>query len=147
MAWRRSPTTYTVSPVSISGNVYDDVKGTGALAPGDLPIPGTTLTLLDSTGAVVATTKTAADGTYSFTTTAAGGPLMAGTYSVVETQPTGYLQGSNTVGTVNGVTEGMLTTVQDVIAGIALTPNQDSINNNFGEVLPVGLSGAWSTRT
>ena len=134
--------TYSVATVSVSGNVYDDVKGTGSLQPGDLPIPGTSLMLLGSTGTVVATTQTAANGSYSFTTTSAGAPLLAGTYDVVETQPAGYLQGTNTVGTVNGVTVGMLTSIPDVIASIALAPGQDSINNNFGEVLPVGLSGS-----
>ena len=131
---------YTATPVSVSGNVYDDVTGTGTLAPGDKPIPGTLLTLLDSTGTTVATTTTAADGTYSFTTTASGGPLVPGTYSVAETQPAGYLQGTNTVGTVNGVTDGALTGL-DVIGSIVLTSGQASIGNNFGELLPVSLAG------
>ena len=132
--------TYTVTPVSISGNVYDDVKGAGSLQPGDLPIPGTTLTLVGLNGTAVATTTTAADGTYSFTTTSTGSPLLAGFYDVVETQPAGYLQGTNTVGKVDGVTNGVQP-LPDVIGGIDLLPGQDSINNNFGEVKPVGLSG------
>src|ERR1700722_2682135 len=83
-----------LKPVSISGNVYEDNLGTGALAPGDSPIPGTTLTL-SAGGTTLATTTTAADGTYSFTTDSNGNPLPPDTYEVTETQPAGYLQGSN----------------------------------------------------
>ena len=131
---------YCVGSVSVSGNVYDDVDGTGALQAGDLPIPGTTLTLLNSSGAVVNTTQTGPLGAYSFTTDSTGAPLQAGTYSVVETQPFPYLQGTNTVGTVNGVTDGN-EPVHDTIGSIVLTSGQDSINNNFGEILPVAVSG------
>ena len=96
-----------MKPVTISGNVYEDVLGTGVLAPGDAPIPGATLTLT-SGGVTIATTTTAADGTYTFTSDSGGNPLLPGTYKVTETQPAGYLQGSNTVGTVNGVSDGSL---------------------------------------
>jgi hypothetical protein len=131
---------YTPQPVTISGNVYEDKLGTGALAPGDPPIPGTLLTLTNSLGAVVATTTTGLDGTYAFTATPTGSPLLPGTYTVTETQPAGFLQGTNTVGTVNGVTDGVLIPV-DMIGSIVLTSGQNSINNNFGEVLPVTISG------
>jgi hypothetical protein len=127
-------------PVTLAGNVYEDANGTGTLQAGDPPIPNTTLTLTDSTGAVVATTTTATDGTYAFTTTSTGAPLVPGTYKITETQPAGYLQGSNTVGTVNGAVDGTLVPV-DMIANIALKSNQNSINNNFGELLPVTLAG------
>ena len=121
------------APVTISGNVYYDQLGTGMLAAGDLPIPGTTLTL-SSGGITIATTTTAADGTYSFTSDSSGNPLVAGTYTVTETQPTDYLQGSNTVGTVNGTTDGVLVPV-DNIGSIVLAPGQNSVQNNFGELL------------
>ena len=88
----------------------------------------------------MATTTTAADGTYSFTTTTAGMPLPPGTYKITEAQPAGYLQGTNTVGTVNGVTDGVLVPV-DMIGSIVLGQGQSSVGNNFGEVLPVTLAG------
>ncbi len=131
---------YTATPVTLSGNVYEDQQGTGALAPGDPPIPGTTIELLSSTGSTIATTTTASNGAYSFTTTAAGTPILPGNYTIEEIQPTGYLQGTNTVGTVNGVTTGILSGV-DRISSIVLTSGQNSIGNNFGELLPVSLSG------
>ena len=118
---------------SLSGNVYVDKLGTGALAAGDAPIPGTTLTLVNAAGTVVGTTTTAADGTYSFKN------LAPGTYKVTETQPAGYAQGTNTVGTVNGTTDGVLVPT-DMIGSIVLGSGQSSISNNFGE-LGVSLSG------
>ena len=107
--------------------------------PGDAPIPGTTLSL-SSGGITVANTTTAADGTYSFTSDSSGNPLAPGTYKVTETQPAGYLQGSNTVGTVNGVSDGSLIPV-DMIGSVVLTSGQNSVSNDFGEVKPVTISG------
>jgi SdrD B-like domain len=127
-------------PVTLAGNVYEDADGTGTLEPGDPPIGGVTLTLVNSTGATVATTMTSNLGTYSFTDSSSGAPLAPGIYSIDETQPTGFLQGTNTVGTVNGVTDGSLTGV-DQIGSILLLSGQNSINNNFGELLPVSISG------
>jgi uncharacterized repeat protein (TIGR01451 family) len=73
---------------TISGVVYKDVNGDGTRAAGDPPLAGITITLKDGLGAVVGTTTTAADGTYSFS------GLPAGNYQVEETQPPGY--GSST---------------------------------------------------
>ena len=73
---------------TISGVVYKDVNSDGTRAAGEPPIAGVTITLKDGLGAVVRTTTTAADGTYSFF------GLPAGNYQVEETQPAGY--GSST---------------------------------------------------
>jgi hypothetical protein len=67
------------APGSVSGTVF--VDGTSQ------PIEGVSVSLLDSSGAVVATTITAADGTYSFAN------IAAGDYAIIETQPVGYGQG------------------------------------------------------
>jgi hypothetical protein len=131
---------YTAEPVTVAGNVYEDKLGLGVLAPGDPPIPGTLLTLTNAQGLVVSTTTTGSNGAYAFTTTSTGGPLPAGTYKVTETQPAGFLQGTNTVGTVNGVTDGTLIPV-DMIGSIVLAAGDNSINNNFGELLPVTVAG------
>ena len=60
-----------VQPVTISGLVYQDTNGTGAYASGDSGIGGVTLTLTGTNNLgnpVTATTTTASNGTYSFTT-------------------------------------------------------------------------------
>ncbi len=69
---------------SISGSVYVDANLNGVRDAGDTAIGGVTITLQRPDGSVVATTTTAADGSYSF---AGIGP---GDYVVVETQPAGY---------------------------------------------------------
>ncbi len=107
-------------PSSISGSVVDEL--------GD-PIEGVTITL---SGAADRTTTTAADGTYSFT------GLAAGTYTVTETQPLGYTDGPDSVGSAGG------TLGNDVISDIALGAGVDSIDNDFSEntiVDPASISG------
>lgn len=108
---------------SISGKVVDNL---GA------PIPGVLITL---SGTADDTATTAADGTYSF----AG--LATGSYTVTETQPEKYDDGAETVGTVGGVPTGVAS-ANDVISAIALVAGEDSINNDFAEVIrPGSISG------
>jgi len=60
-------------PVTISGNVYNDVNGTGTYSVGDTGLGGITLTLTGTTAtgqSITATTTTAADGSYTFIPTA-----------------------------------------------------------------------------
>src|SRR5262249_26694131 len=77
----------------------------------------------------VLTATTAADGTYKFAN------LRPGTYALNETQPSGYLDGKDTLGTQGGVL------TNDHIAGIVLNQDVNGTNNNFGEVLPGDLAG------
>ena len=65
-----------ISDNSIAGTVYRDDNRSGALNPGEKGYPEQTVHLLDKDGAVVATTKTDANGAYSFDN------LPDGTYSV-----------------------------------------------------------------
>src|SRR5258706_529843 len=104
---------------------------------------GVTLALTGTNGlgqAITATATTAANGTYSFTTDSGSNALRPGTYQVAETQPSGFLQGSNAVGTVNGRADGTLIAT-DKIGSIAVTSGQAGINYNFGDVQAVTVSG------
>ncbi len=131
--------TYTATYVSLAGTVYNDANGNGIYDAGDTGISGVTLTLTGTTtggqAITAATTTTAADGTYSFTMDGSGNALVAGTYQVAETQPTGYYQGSNNVGTDNGATDGTLVPV-NTIGSIVLRTGDNGINYNFGNVNP-----------
>lgn len=69
----------------ITGTVYDDANVSSNLSPGELPLANITVTLYDQNGNIVATTTTAADGTYSFQN------LPAGIYTVVQTNLGGYV--------------------------------------------------------
>ena len=92
---------------------------------------------MDDSGNYVPTGKTAttdANGNYEFD------GLLPGTYQVVETQPDGYLSVGDTPGTVNGQTRGVVTTV-DILSSINLDGGDNSIQNDFAETQPAGISG------
>jgi large repetitive protein len=110
-----------IAPVSISGSVYVDSDRNGTKSAGDLPLGGQTVRLLDSNGNEVATTLTDSNGAYTFA------DLVAGTYTIVETQPTGYADGTNNPGTNGSVVSGTNR------FSVTLTPGQASTSNNFGE--------------
>ncbi len=130
-------------PFTVAGTVYVDLNANGVLDSGETGIAGVTMTLTGTNGLgqpITATTTTAANGTYSFTTDSNGHVLVPGTYQIAETPPSGYLQGLNTVGTMNGTTDGTLVPVNQ-IGSIALTSGQSGINYNFGWVTPVTVAG------
>ena len=120
-----------LQPSSLSGFVYVDAGNDGVKGAGEAGIGGVTVTLTGTNdlGAVSLTALTAADGSYSFAN------LRPGTYSVVETQPAGYLDGKDTAGSTGG------TVTNDAISTIALGAGVASVNNNFGELQPSSLSG------
>jgi uncharacterized repeat protein (TIGR01451 family) len=111
----------------ISGTVYIDRNRNDTIdpTPTDGRVAGVTVTLREgtscSTGTVLGTTTTAADGTYTFAGIAGGG-----TYTICETQPTGYASGATNPGT-NGTSGGT--------NAITITnlPSTGSAGNNFGE--------------
>ncbi len=112
-------------PGSLGGFVYNDVHGSGVRTPDDPGIPGTTITLAGTalTGQVLnQATQTDATGAYVFNN------LPPGDYVLTETQPAGYLQGSNQVGSLGGSQSGDQFLVH-------LTGGNGT-DYNFGEVLP-----------
>ncbi|MFO0941131.1 MAG: SdrD B-like domain-containing protein [Pirellulales bacterium] len=115
---------------SLSGHVYVDANGDCLRQEEEQPIAGVTITLLDSSGKVVATTLTNSNGLYRFDN------LKAGRYTVRESQPSGYLQGGQRAGSAGGND-----TVQDVITSIDIGAGQDVIDYDFCEVQPGTLSG------
>lgn len=125
-------------PITLSGNVFEDMNANNIREPGDSGIANVDLTLLNLVnGQYVATgrtTKTDAAGHYEFDN------LAPGTYRVVETQPSGYLSVGARAGTVGGQTRGTVTSV-DVLSGIELLGGDDSVLNDFAEARPASVSG------
>ncbi len=80
------------TPAVIGDRVWDDLDGDGLQDPGEPGIAGASVTLLDSGGAVVATTSTGAAGDYRFD------GLDPGDYSVWFTGPAGYRRTAPNVG-------------------------------------------------
>src|SRR5262249_20813680 len=122
---------------------YQDSNDNGVLDSGEPGIASVTLTLTGTNGmgqSITATLTTAANGTYTFSTSSSGNPLLPGTYQIAETVPSGFLAGTNAVGTVNGVTDGTLLT-GNKIGSIVVTSGQSGINYNFGDFKPITLAG------
>ena len=123
------PTT-TGGTASIAGAVFADADNDGVRDTGETGIPGVTVNL---TGPVTRTVTTGTDGSYSFTA------LPAGTYAIVETQPTtgGFTDGSETAGTSGGTT-----TTNDSITGITLADAATATGYLFAEVPPVAANAS-----
>ncbi len=121
--------TEVVAPASLAGSVK--VVGTG------VAIEGVAIKATNTTTGEVFTTTTDNTGAYSFPT------LPAGTYNVTETQPAGYNDAADTVGT-GATTAG--TAGNDALTGVVLSPRDKAINYDFTETvtpaLPVNLSGS-----
>lgn len=112
---------------SLSGYVYYSPSGTCTKDPGDPGIQNVLITLTgtDWSGQPVSkTTTTNASGFYSFP------GLTAGTYTITETQPAGYLDGKDTIGSQGGTTQ------NDRFTNILLAGGVNGVNNNFCELLP-----------
>jgi hypothetical protein len=122
-------------PGSIKGKVWNDTNGDCVYEPGtDLPLSDVQIDLLDSSGTVIATTKTDAQGNYEFD------DLDPDTYSVFEHQPAGYEEGMDMVGTIGGITVGENTSV-DLLNKIVITSGANGIDYDFCEYLPSSISG------
>lgn len=112
---------------SIAGNVYHDANDDGVFDSTESGIGGVTLTLtgVDAFGnAVSLSTTTAENGSYQFA------DLVPGTYSVTQTQPEGWNDGKDSLGSEGGVL------ANDLLSGINLLSGVNASNYNFGEVLP-----------
>lgn len=124
-------------PASISGYVYHDLDDDGNFEQGEPPIAGTRIELFDINGQKVAETITDGSGYYSFQN------LYAGTYRIVETQPTGFTDGKDSLGTIAGVATGVVG--NDQFASIAILGAQTGVNYNFGEIKLASISGMVKT--
>ncbi|KNZ32501.1 MAG: hypothetical protein AD742_12255 [Methylibium sp. NZG] len=125
---------------SISGRVFRDHDNNGLFGPADVAIGAHTIELLDSGGAVVATTTTDTLGNYVFL------GLAPGTYSVREpAQPVGTFNGITTAGAATaGGSAGTATavgTAPSAINTIVVAGGQSSTGNNFAEVVPSRIAG------
>jgi hypothetical protein len=121
---------------SIAGFVYTDCMPEDGLRQPDEPgVPGVTLTLTGTTAAgpiAPVTTTTAADGSYSFT------GLDAGTYTVTETVPAGFLPNLATKGNVTPIPGSDQT---HAIPGIVVVDNGSATDNDFGLLTPSSITG------
>ena len=117
-------------PVSIAGTVFADLDASGMFDPGETPLAGVTIWLLDASGKRTALTTTDDLGQYLF------GNLPPATYGVEEVQPQGYLDGEETIGSAGGTSDG-----NDRITSVKLLPGTDAVGYDFAELVPASISG------
>ena len=120
---------------SISGMVHGDVDGNCTFEPeeGDAPISGVLLQLFNEQNELVAETTTDENGQYRFD------GLRPGTYSIREVTPEGYLDGAETIGTVDGVAVGEIS--NDRVFAVTLESGDEGINYDFCEHIPAEIHG------
>ena len=117
-------------PARISGHVIDDYNANGLYDPGETPIAGVTVHLLDAAGDRIRSMQTDPNGEYSFT------GLEPGVYGVEEIQPAGYFDGADLVGSEDG-----MPLPPDSIIGVTLVSGTEAVDYDFLEILPASISG------
>ncbi len=121
----------------LSGTVYSDLNNDGIRDGAEPGIQGVTVALTgtDINGTSVdLSTTTGAGGDYSFT------DLDGGTYTITQTQPIGFLDGLDSLGSAGGNGS-----VNDVASAINLPAAGNGFAYDFGEVAPSSLSGLVQT--
>jgi uncharacterized repeat protein (TIGR01451 family)/fimbrial isopeptide formation D2 family protein len=125
----------TVHTNSLAGFVYLDANNDGTRTLGEAGIGGVVmhLTGTDHLGApVLMTAVTLPDGSYSFT------GLRPGTYTITETQPAGFVDGLDVVGT-----PALGATAANDVLGVMTIPagaNTNGVDFDFGETSSADLS-------
>jgi protocatechuate 3,4-dioxygenase beta subunit len=123
------------SPASLAGQVYHDRNNDGVRDASEEAIAGVALDLINATGTVVATTRTNDRGEYIFTN------LAPDTYRILETQPMGFIDGKERIGTIGGSQVGRLGSDNDSLVDIVLRQGLHGIGYDFGERQVASLSG------
>ena len=123
---------------SFSGFVYQDKDNDGVFDAGEVPIKGALITLTGTDFNNVPVTMTAhsgVDGSYHFNN------LLAGNYTVKESQPAGFVDGTDTPGTP--VLVGLVSS-NDAFSSFSLPAGTNAVDYNFGErdrPVPASLAG------
>ena len=127
------------APGSLAGQVYHDRDHDGVRDSGEEAIPGVSLQLVGSNGTIVATTQTNDQGQYLFDN------IAPDQYRIVETQPIGFIDGIDRVGTIADAignrTVGRLGSDGDSLVDVALRQGLHGVGYDFGERKLVSLSG------
>ena len=119
-----------ITPSSIGGNVWKEADPNQRFDPGDTPLSGVIIELIDAQGKTVKQTRTGQSGEYRFEF------LAPGVYSVRQTQPAGLFSGGQIVGSAGGRVGG-----ENLLVGIELPGGTAAQGYNFPEVPPAAISG------
>ena len=113
---------------SLSGYVYVDANNNGVLNSGETPIGNVAVTLTGTNIYGVAVSRNATTNSLGYYVFSGLNASNAAGYRLSETQPAGYLDGKDAIGSQGG------TTGNDVLTTVFLNTNISGINNNFGEL-------------
>ncbi|WP_338663291.1 SdrD B-like domain-containing protein [Pararoseomonas sp. SCSIO 73927] len=122
------------TPVTVSGNVFTDTNGDGIRGAGEAGVAGTTVQLLNSAGAVVATTTTSGAGAYAFAN------VTPGTYQVRFNGPAGTVFTTRDVGTDDTVDSDV--GAGGVTSSFTLASGGSAANVSAGVFTPTTVSGS-----
>ncbi len=130
----------------LSGHVWHDLDNDGVRDVGESMIQGVTIALTGTDllgNPVTATTTTDASGFYEFD------GLRPGTYQITQTQPTGWLDGKDSLGDIEldggGAASGNRGTAgNDQFSSIQLAIGESTVGTNydFGELRPSSIAGS-----
>lgn len=123
--------------VQFGGTVFADRDNDGIFDPadGDAGIPGVSIRLLDQGGSPVATATSGTDGSYLLDLN-----LSPRTYTIVEEQPDGLLDGQDVPGALGGTVDN--TGDSDAITNIEVhAGDRDAPGYNFAELQPSRIQG------
>ena len=123
-----------IDPGAIRGRVMLSGPDGDCAGPRATPLADVKVQLFDADGRLLATTSTNAGGEYEF------GGLAPGNYRIVESTPSGTLDGDEHVGTVRSVTVGRIS-ANDTISEILIRPGDQGIDYDFCEHLAASISG------
>ncbi|MFT7512564.1 MAG: protocatechuate 3,4-dioxygenase beta subunit, partial [Candidatus Omnitrophota bacterium] len=115
---------YDTALAGVFGQVRDDQDADADFGDVDPGITNVTVTLFDATGGVVAVTTTDLTGNYGFTN------VVPGAYTVVESDPSGYVSTDDVDGG------------NDNTIAITLATGEVSTGNDFLDIAPVTISGS-----
>jgi len=130
-----TPVLIRVGPaVSISGYAYVDLNQDGVKTTNEIGIPNTPITLTknDNGFSFSRTVVTDSQGFYQFVEDA-NTILPAGTYELSQVQPGFFVDGFESVGTINGVRASFGWAREDAFGPMTLAPGDVASNFNFGE--------------
>ena len=122
-------------PSSIAGSVYLDANNNGLFDDGETPLAYVPVTLHGTANgaSVTITVVTKPDGSYRFDN------LKAGSYTVIESQPNGLIDGFETFDNLSPIAGSAGGT--DAIGTIVLASGESDLDNNFGELRPSRIAG------
>lgn len=120
-------------PAEVCGTVYHDRNNNGKQDAGEEGIAGARIVLKDLNGNIISEKLTDANGDYCFK------DLIPGEYCISEIQPTGYLDGIDSIGKVNGVRIG--TGTNDAVCNLILKGGEKGVDYDFGEIRAAEICG------